>query len=77
MLTTLTASLVYNRPALSKAWRVDDTWLENGGHIHDLVFQSGTTAWLVEHDAAYTPDTQLWVTRDAGKSWQQTAAVPA
>jgi hypothetical protein len=77
MLSTLTASLVYNRPALSKAWRVDQTWLENSEHIHDLVFQSGTTAWLVERDAAYTPDTKLWVTRDAGKSWQQATVVPA
>lgn len=77
MLSTLTASLVYNRPALSKAWRVDQTWLENSEHIHDLVFQSGTTAWLVERDAAYTPDTKLWVTRDAGTSWQQATVVPA
>ena len=77
MLSTLTASLVYNRPALSKAWRVDQTWLENSEHIHDLVFQSGTTAWLVERDAAYTPDTKLWVTRDAGQSWQQATVVPA
>jgi photosystem II stability/assembly factor-like uncharacterized protein len=77
MLSTLTASLVYDRPALSKAWRVDQTWLENSEHIHDLVFQSGTTAWLVERDAAYTPDTKLWVTHDAGTSWQQAAVVPA
>ena len=77
MLTTVTASLVYNRPALSKAWRVDQTWLENSEHIHDLVFQSGTTAWLVERDAAYTPDTKLWVTHDAGQSWQQATVVPA
>ena len=77
MLTTVTASLVYNRPTLSKSWRVDQNWLENSEHIHDLVFQSGTTAWLVERDAAYTPDTQLWVTHDAGQSWQQTTVVPA
>ncbi|WP_328523204.1 sialidase family protein [Kribbella sp. NBC_00359] len=77
MLSTLTASLVYNRPSLSKAWRVDQSWLENSEHIHDLVYQSGSTAWLVERDAAYTPDTKLWVTRDAGKSWQQTTVVPA
>lgn len=77
MLSTLTASLVYNRPALSKSWRIDPTWLENSEHIHDLVFQSGTTAWLVERDAAYTPDTKLWVTRDAGTSWQQATVVPA
>jgi photosystem II stability/assembly factor-like uncharacterized protein len=72
MLTTVTASLVYNRPTLSKAWRVGQSWLENSEHIHDLVQQDGTTAWLVERDAAYTPDTQLWVTHDAGASWQQT-----
>lgn len=77
MLTTVTASLVYNRPTLSKSWRVDQNWLENSEHIHDLVFQSGTTAWLVERDAAYTPDTQLWVTHDAGQSWQQTTVAPA
>lgn len=77
MLTTVTASLVYNRPTLSKSWRIGDNWLENSEHIHDLVFQSGTTAWLVERDAAYTPDTQLWVTHDAGASWQQTTVVPA
>jgi photosystem II stability/assembly factor-like uncharacterized protein len=77
MLTTLTASLVYNRPALSKAWRVDQTWLENSERVHDLVYQSGTTAWLVERDAAYTPDTKLWVTHDAGQSWQQATVVPA
>jgi photosystem II stability/assembly factor-like uncharacterized protein len=77
MLTTLTASMVYNRPALTKSWRVDQTWLENSEHIHDLVYQSGETAWLVERDAAYTPDTKLWVTRDAGKSWQQATVVPA
>jgi photosystem II stability/assembly factor-like uncharacterized protein len=77
MFTSITASLVYNRPALSKAWRIDQTWLENSEHIHDLVYQSGTTAWLVERDAAYTPDTRLWVTRDAGQSWQQTSVVPA
>jgi photosystem II stability/assembly factor-like uncharacterized protein len=77
MLTTLTASVVYNRPALTKSWRIDQTWLENSEHIHDLVYQSGTTAWLVERDAAYTPDTKLWVTRDAGQSWQQATVVPA
>ncbi|HET6988904.1 MAG TPA: hypothetical protein VFI00_19920 [Kribbella sp.] len=77
MLSTLTASLVYNRPTLSKSWRVDQTWLENSERIHDLVYQSGTTAWLVERDAAYTPDTKLWVTRDAGTSWQQATVVPA
>ncbi|MFI5706976.1 hypothetical protein [Kribbella sp. NPDC051620] len=71
MLTTVTASLVYNRPALTKSWRYDQSWLENSEHIHDLVWQSATTAWLVERDAAYTPDTQLWVTRDAGKTWQK------
>jgi photosystem II stability/assembly factor-like uncharacterized protein len=77
MLSTVTASLVYNRPTLSKAWRVDRSWLENSEHIHDLLFQSGTNAWLVEGDAAYTPDTHLWVTHDAGKSWQQTTVAPA
>jgi photosystem II stability/assembly factor-like uncharacterized protein len=77
MLSTLTASLVYNRPALSKSWRTDQEWLENSEHIHDLVQQNGTTAWLVERDAAYTADTQLWVSHDAGKSWQQTTVVPA
>jgi len=77
MLTTVTASLVYNRPTLSNSWRVDQTWLENTAHIHDLVFQSGTTAWLVERDAAYTPDTRLWATHDAGTSWQQATVVPA
>jgi photosystem II stability/assembly factor-like uncharacterized protein len=74
MLTTLTASLVYNRPTLSKAWRIDQEWLENSEHIHDLVQQNGTTAWLVERDAAYTQNTQLWVSHDAGASWQQTTA---
>ena len=77
MLTTLTASLVYNRPALTKSWRVDQSWLEKSERIHDLVYQSGTSAWLVEGDAAYSPDTRLWVTHDAGTSWQQTSVVPA
>lgn len=72
MVSTLTASLVYNRPTLSKTWRVDQSWLEKGEHLHDLVIQSATTAWLVERDAAYGAGTQLWVTHDAGKSWQQT-----
>ena len=72
MISTVTASLVYNRPALSKAWRYDQSWLENSEHIHDLVIQSATTAWIVERDAAYGSGTQLWVTRDAGKTWQQT-----
>ncbi|WP_328997692.1 hypothetical protein OHA18_24895 [Kribbella sp. NBC_00709] len=77
MLTTITASLVYYRPTLSKSWRIDQDWLEKGERIHDLVQQSGTTAWVVEGDAAYTQDTQLWVTHDAGASWQQTSVVPA
>jgi photosystem II stability/assembly factor-like uncharacterized protein len=74
MFTTVTASLVYNRPALTKSWRYDQSWLENSEHIHDLVWQSATTAWLIERDAAYTPDTRLWVTRDAGKTWQEATA---
>jgi photosystem II stability/assembly factor-like uncharacterized protein len=74
MFTTVTASLVYNRPALTKAWRNDQSWLENSEHIHDLVWQSPTTAWLVERDAAYTPDTKLWVTRDAGTTWKAATA---
>ncbi|MER7243480.1 hypothetical protein [Kribbella sp. NPDC000426] len=77
MLSTLTASLVYNRPTLSKAWRIDQEWLENSEHIHDLVQQNGTTAWVVERDAAYTQNPQLWVSHDAGASWQQTTLVPA
>ena len=77
MLSTLTASLVYNRPTLSKSWRIDQEWLENSEHIHDLVQQNGTTAWVVERDAAYTQSTQLWVSHDAGASWQQTTLVPA
>jgi photosystem II stability/assembly factor-like uncharacterized protein len=76
MITTLTASLVYNRPALSKAWRIDQEWLENSERIHDLVQQTPTTAWLVERDAAYTQNTQLWISSDAGASWQQTTVVP-
>ena len=76
MISTWTANLVYDRPALSKSWRVADNWLENSEHIHDLVFQTNTTAWLVEGDAAYTPDTKLWTTHDAGATWQQ-ATVPA
>lgn len=76
MIPTLTASLVYDRPTLSKSWRIADNWLENGEHIHDLVFQSDTTAWLIERDAAYSPDTKLWATHDAGATWQQ-APVPA
>ncbi|TDU83676.1 hypothetical protein EV138_6140 [Kribbella voronezhensis] len=75
MVSTVTASLVYNRPALSKSWRVDDkSWLENSEHLHDLVFQSPTTAWLVERDAAYGAGTQLWVTHDAGTTWHRTQA---
>ncbi|MEV5966934.1 hypothetical protein AB0L70_34510 [Kribbella sp. NPDC051952] len=77
MLTTITASLVYNRPTLSKTWRIADPWLENGERIHDLVFQSPTTAWLVESDAAYTPNTHLWQTQDAGQTWHQTTLPPA
>ncbi|MFF1817867.1 hypothetical protein ACFVWG_11265 [Kribbella sp. NPDC058245] len=76
LLTTVTASLVYNRPAFAKSWQVADNWLENSEHIHDLVWQSATTAWMVERDAAYTPDTRLWMTRDAGQTWQQTT-IPA
>lgn len=77
LISTLTASLVYNRPALTKSWGVDASWLENGERLHDLVFQSTTTAWLVEKDAAYRPDTTLWVTRDAGRTWQPTPILPA
>ena len=73
MVTTLTASEVYNRPALAKSWRVTEDWLENGEHLHDLVFQTGTTAWLVEGDAAYGQDSTLWTTHDAGATWRATA----
>jgi photosystem II stability/assembly factor-like uncharacterized protein len=76
MISTLTASVVYDRPALSKSWRVADNWLVKSEHIHDLVLQSDSTAWLIESDAAYHPDTRLWVTHDAGATWQQ-ATVPS
>lgn len=75
MMSNFTASLVYSRAALSKSWRIADNWLENGEHIHDLAFQSDTTAWLIEGDAAYNPDTRLWTTHDAGATWQL-ATVP-
>ena len=58
-------------------WCIDQEWLENSEHIHDLVQQNDTTAWVVERDAAYTQNTQLWVSHDAGASWQQTTLVPA
>lgn len=75
MMSNFTASLVYSRAALSKSWRIADNWLENGEHIHDLAFQSDTTAWLIEGDAAYNPDSRLWTTHDAGATWQL-ATVP-
>jgi len=77
MVPTLTASQVYNRPALSKSWRLDTTWLENGGEVlHNVVFQNPATAWMVEAQAIYGQQSRLWVTRDAGQTWQQ-ASLPA
>ncbi|WP_406047445.1 putative Ig domain-containing protein [Kribbella sp. NBC_00889] len=75
MVPTITASQVYNRPALSKSWRLDTTWLENGGEVlHSLVFQNPTTAWMIEAQAIYGQQSRLWVTRDAGQTWQQAEA---